>query len=555
MLRRRRANDRMSTELAASADASAPADASAEEVAALRGRIQEAMTILKKTKLGGGKGGRQYLYQLPWYLLIGPPGAGKTTALLNSGLRFPLADRLGNQAVQGVGGTRNCDWWFTDEAVLIDTAGRFTTQDSDRAADSGAWSGFLSLLKRYRRRQPINGVVIAISLSDLMTLSEPDRRAQATAVRQRLRELDEQLGIRFPIYVMFTKGDLVAGFVEFFDDLGKQEREQVWGHTFPIEESQGDGNVVESFAREFDALVTRLNERLVERLHQEQDFQRRSMIFGFPQQIASLREPLYDFLREIFQPTRFESRPLLRGFYFASGTQEGNPIDRIMGAMASAFGIGRQAVTGFSGSGRSYFLTPPAAQRRLLRSQRGQHQPQGGAAADLAAALCLWRLHHRPVGHRHPVDGQLLPQCRADRRRRKAPGPVQCSGRGGGAEPGDGCRSDTGSAGAGDLAGHARRLRPPGRERPAVVGLRPVPGRQDRCPGDRRLPARAERPVPAARSARPRRRPDRQSRRPGDALPGAARLPDARQPGTDGRRDRAHLPVRDLATGSTRGWA
>lgn len=65
---------------------------------------------------------RQYLYQLPWYVIIGAPGAGKTTALVNSGLHFPLADRFGKSALRGVGRTRNCDWWFTNDAVLLDTA-------------------------------------------------------------------------------------------------------------------------------------------------------------------------------------------------------------------------------------------------------------------------------------------------------------------------------------------------------------------------------------------------------------------------------------------------
>ena len=64
-------------------------------------------------------------------MFIGPPGAGKTTALANSGLTLPARRRQGAKPGQGRGRyTRNCDWWFTDDAVLIDTAGRYTTQDS-----------------------------------------------------------------------------------------------------------------------------------------------------------------------------------------------------------------------------------------------------------------------------------------------------------------------------------------------------------------------------------------------------------------------------------------
>ncbi|MEN8668482.1 MAG: type VI secretion system membrane subunit TssM, partial [Ketobacter sp.] len=99
-----------------------------EEVAALNQRFSEGMDILKRAKFDTGKG-KVALYQLPWYIIIGPPGSGKTTALVNSGLEFPLADTHGKNALGGVGGTRNCDWWFTNEAVMIDTAGRFTTQD------------------------------------------------------------------------------------------------------------------------------------------------------------------------------------------------------------------------------------------------------------------------------------------------------------------------------------------------------------------------------------------------------------------------------------------
>ena len=104
-------------------------------------RFNEAVATLKQMKLhAAGKkpgwrdwlsiSGGSYLYDLPWYVFIGAPGAGKTTALVNSGLSFPLAEKFGPGAIRGVGGTRNCDWWFTDEAVLIDTAGRYTTASS-----------------------------------------------------------------------------------------------------------------------------------------------------------------------------------------------------------------------------------------------------------------------------------------------------------------------------------------------------------------------------------------------------------------------------------------
>jgi type VI secretion system protein ImpL len=330
--------------------------ASAEEVGLLKTRIEEALQVLRKSSQArGGK----YLYQLPWYMIIGPPGAGKTTALVNSGLNFPLAAKYGKDPVKGVGGTRNCDWWFTDEAVLIDTAGRYTTQDSDETVDQAAWKGFLGLLKKFRPRQPINGALVAISLPDVALMQQADRLSNAHAIRARLKELQDEFGVRFPVYVLFTKADLVAGFVEFFDNLGKEDREQVWGMTFALERGKGDdaAPIIGQFGAEFDALVQRLNDNLLDRIQAETDIGKRTLIWGFPSQVASLRQPLQEFLDEIFMPNRYEGRPLLRGIYLTSGTQEGTPIDRMMSAVAATFGIDRQRLSGFSGAGRSYFLT------------------------------------------------------------------------------------------------------------------------------------------------------------------------------------------------------
>jgi type VI secretion system protein ImpL len=159
LLKRLRAN-RASDKLVASVlrQSQADQDRPSAEAVKLRERFEEAVATLKQQRRGGHS-----LYDLPWYVIIGAPGSGKTTALLNSGLKFPLEQRVGKGALRGVGGTRNCDWWFTDEAVFLDTAGRYTTQDSDAASDSAGWGEFLALLRKYRKRRPVNGVILTIS--------------------------------------------------------------------------------------------------------------------------------------------------------------------------------------------------------------------------------------------------------------------------------------------------------------------------------------------------------------------------------------------------------
>lgn len=313
-------------------------------------RMGEALAVLKRS----GKS-RTYLYDLPWYVIIGPPGAGKTTALVNSGIKFPLAEKEGGQAaLSGFGGTRYCDWWFSEDAILIDTAGRYTTQDSDAEADRTSWQSFLSLLKRHRPKQPINGVILSFSVEDLMTGDASALKAHAETVRARLAEIHEALKIDFPVYVMFTKADLIAGFREYFGPFSLSRRNRVWGATFQTRNPKEQ--TFDRVPAEFDALVARLSEEVIDRLGEEADGISRIAIFGLPGQMAMLRGAVSDFLRQVFEPTRYKTNAILRGFYFTSGTQEGTPIDQVLGAMGRSFGTGNASAGLMSGRGRSYFL-------------------------------------------------------------------------------------------------------------------------------------------------------------------------------------------------------
>jgi type VI secretion system protein ImpL len=350
LIKRMRANSASDKLVAAVVQQSRTEARPSADAVQLRERFEEAVATLKQKRRTGHS-----LYDLPWYVIIGAPGSGKTTALVNSGLHFPLEQRSGKGALRGVGGTRNCDWWFTDEAVFLDTAGRYTTQDSDADADSAGWSEFLKLLQKYRKRRPVNGVILTISAQDLMAQGHTNREAHVAAAKRRLTELNKELNVQLPVYLMVTKVDLVAGFTEYFDDVVQEGRAQVWGVTFPYEVTTS-GKAAETFPNEFDALMSRLNERVFARLDEERDARRRTKIFGFPQQMAALRDLLSGFVTDVFASTRFDQQILLRGVYFTSGTQEGTPIDRLLGAIGRRFAVAPEAVIAPPGRGKAYFI-------------------------------------------------------------------------------------------------------------------------------------------------------------------------------------------------------
>ncbi|MGQ0546837.1 MAG: type VI secretion system membrane subunit TssM [Betaproteobacteria bacterium] len=337
------------------------AERAAHEIAVLRKRFEEALATLRRARWRCPDGERRTVSELPWYMFIGAPGSGKTTALLNAGLRFPLGDPRAGHTFQGFGGTRNCDWWFTDEAVLLDTAGRYTTQESDREADAAAWLGFLDLLKRHRPHQPLNGVIVTLSVADLVHWNAEELTRYAAHVRERVLELRTRLGVRLPVYVMVTKTDLLAGFNEYFADFDAEARSQVWGTTFDLSEVPASPrSLVERFEAEFARLEGRLYAMLPARLQEERDLQRRAAVYRFPQQFRVSRPLVASFLEAAFC-NGWSEPPLVRGVYFTSGTQEGSPIDRVLGTLARSFNLERKVQPPSLGSGKSFFL------KRLLR--------------------------------------------------------------------------------------------------------------------------------------------------------------------------------------------
>jgi type VI secretion system protein ImpL len=324
------------------------------EIQELQKQLQQGIQAIKSSKMGrGGKRGAAALYSMPWYMIVGPPGAGKTTALKHSGMVFPYGGNTGG-GVRGVGGTRNCDWWFTNEAILLDTAGRYTTESDDR----DEWLSFLQFLKKYRPNRPINGVIIAISINELVDANEQQIEAIGKKLRARIDEVMTQTHMVVPVYVLFTKIDLVAGFVEFFGDLKKSDRAQPWGATLKLAMPKTEPGKL--FDAEFDSLVKQLHSRALKRCVMERSREAREKLYQFPLEFAGLKKNLSDLIAVTFQPNAFQGTPIFRGFYFTSGTQEGKPMDRVLGRMSAAMGIrhGAEAQQGQVSNieSKSYFL-------------------------------------------------------------------------------------------------------------------------------------------------------------------------------------------------------
>lgn len=375
---------------AAEAVRASPADRK-QEIELLRMRMLDAVRTIKTSRLGQA-GDEASLYELPWYIVIGNPAAGKSTAVLNSGLNFPFSDKGGQPggAIQGIGGTRNCDWFFTTEGILLDTAGRYAVQEDDR----NEWFGFLRLLKKYRPRAPINGIIIVASIAELTSTGPETSIALARELRQRVQELTERLELFAPVYVMFTKVDLIAGFIDFFEDADAAERSRVWGATLPYD-ADGRANAALLFDRHFDTLADGLRELGTTRMALERCDNMSPGVLTFPLEFVGIKHHLRTFIATLFDENPYQFKPIFRGFYFTSAIQEG------AGAHAAAERIIRQfdlargrklSASVISNTGfflRNLFSSVIFADRNLVRQYASRSRLRLRYAAFYAAVMAL----------------------------------------------------------------------------------------------------------------------------------------------------------------------
>ncbi|WP_374584125.1 type VI secretion system membrane subunit TssM [Pseudoduganella sp.] len=373
----------------------APAEARAQaDLEAVRSAMLEALGTIRNSRLGRASGARA-LYALPWYMVIGNPAAGKSSAITQSGLQFPVA---GAKAIQGVGGTRHCDWFFAAEGILLDTAGRYAVQDSDRSE----WHGFLGLLKKHRPRAPVNGIIIAVSIAELRG-EDPEAVLQlARSLRQRVQDLIERLEVFAPVYVMFTKADLIAGFGEFFADAEAAERERAWGATMPYKHNSGSRDLLAFFEQSFDELCEGLQEMAIATMTQRRRELVPAGVHTFPQEFAALRAPLKAFLATLFEDNPFQFRPVFRGYYFTSALQEGQPSCAQSLHVARRFGLIRPAEAAARVAAQAGYFLPKLfrevifADKDLVTryaSRRQRLLRMGGCAAAvllLGASLGAW---------------------------------------------------------------------------------------------------------------------------------------------------------------------
>ncbi|MDR5837093.1 type VI secretion protein IcmF/TssM N-terminal domain-containing protein [Caballeronia sp. LZ034LL] len=287
---------------------------------ALRSKFREAAGLLRSSSL---KRLGNPLYVLPWYLVIGRPGAGKTTALARTRLSTSLQDQTQNGAP--VPQTENCDWWYFDRSIVLDCAGRYVGAENEED-DRREWNLVLDLLSRYRGREGINGLVLAVSADRLVTPDREEIDQEARVIRARIEQLIRLFGRRFPVYVLVTKCDQLYGFERWSTLLPETALSQAMGHLAPAgDEAQS----TESFlTNAFDAIVARLRAMRIALVARHP--QSAVELLLFPNELDRLRAGAELFVEACLGESPYLESPFLRGVFFSSGLQAGGARSAVL---------------------------------------------------------------------------------------------------------------------------------------------------------------------------------------------------------------------------------
>jgi type VI secretion system protein ImpL len=281
--------------------------------------IDAAMATARSRLRSARLAGPGALHTLPVVLVVGAEGSAKTSSVVRSNLETEL---LAGDVFRGevVAPTRIFNLWYTRRGLILEAGGRL-------AADPARWQRLIQHLVPRRVRsafwgapQAARAAVVCLSCEELVKANAGESvAAAARTLRARLGEVTAALGVRLPVYVVFTKADTLPHFTDYVRNFSREEVQEALGTTFPIEQMPADSSADHVFKlvdRAFQRLFQSLAAKRLKFLPRESAPDVAGSAYEFPREFRKVVAHATQFLVELSRPSQLEISPFLRGFYF-----------------------------------------------------------------------------------------------------------------------------------------------------------------------------------------------------------------------------------------------
>jgi type VI protein secretion system component VasK len=269
------------------------------EIAALHAAVQQ-------MKPGDPKG----IYAIPFYLVIGEPGAGRSTALRAMNLTWPTGDGTVRTGLP----QQYCTYWMAQEAVFIEPQAHCVGPRRDGPALGMLCSELLAA----RPREALDGVMLVLSVTEFVDLDDEGIDKYAKTMRTYLTEIGGILNADVPVYIVVTRYDQLWGFADVFQWNKDRGREDPWGFVMPPDVATADAK--DKMDEEIAGLGARFESFCLSKLSSEDPPDQRARAYQHLVEARLLLAKLRTILHVIGAANAYERAPWIRSLTIGSAT-------------------------------------------------------------------------------------------------------------------------------------------------------------------------------------------------------------------------------------------
>jgi type VI secretion system protein ImpL len=248
-------------------------------------------------------------YALPWYLVLGEPGTGRSTAIKALNLSWPRGD----QPVQMQMPEKMCSYWIPEKAVFIEPESNVVGP----ARSEGRLAELCAELMVKRPREPIDGIVVVVNAELLADSGERATEEYGKQLRRYLVEVAQALGADVPSYVVVTGYDGLWGFGDAFQWTPERRDEEPWGFALPV--GMPAEQTPDRVREELEGLLARVESVCFAKLSSDDTAEARTRAFQHLAEARDLMLRLGEVMKTLTMGNAFERAPWIRALIMGGG--------------------------------------------------------------------------------------------------------------------------------------------------------------------------------------------------------------------------------------------